>query len=110
MAGLTSFIAHAGGPPLNFYLIPMQLPRQQFLGTAVVFFAAVNFVKLLPYSLLGQINVDNLQVGLVLIPVAWIGIRLGLVIQRRLNDRVFYRIILTVLGIVGIKLVFDGLG
>jgi len=108
VAGFTSFLAHAGGPPMNFYLLPQKLPREQFLGTAVVFLAAVNFVKLFAYSALGQINTDNLTLGLVLAPVAWVGIRLGLIIQKRLNDQLFYRIILIMLLIVGSKLMLDG--
>ncbi|WP_432472573.1 sulfite exporter TauE/SafE family protein [Amphritea sp. HPY] len=109
VAGFTSFLAHAGGPPMNFYLLPLKLPREQFLGTAVVFLAAVNFVKLFAYSALGQINTENLTLGLVLAPVAWIGIRLGLIIQKRLNDQLFYRIILIMLLIVGTKLLIDGI-
>ncbi len=109
VAGFTSFIAHAGGPPMNFYLIPMKLPRAEFLGTAVVFLAIVNLVKLVAYGVLGQINTDNLLIGLVLAPVAWIGIRLGLIIHHKLDDKLFYRIILIMLLIVGIKLIYDGL-
>ena len=109
IAGFTSFIAHAGGPPMNFYLIPMKLPREQFLGTAVVFLAIVNLVKLVAYGALGQINTDNLLVGLVLAPVAWIGIRLGLIIHKMLDDQLFYRIILIMLLVVGVKLIADGI-
>ncbi|MEH6577707.1 MAG: sulfite exporter TauE/SafE family protein [Amphritea sp.] len=104
VAGFTSFLAHAGGPPMNFYLIPLKLPREQFLGTAVVFLAVVNLVKLVAYSALGQINTENLSLGLILAPVAWVGVRLGLVIQKRLNDQLFYRIILIMLLVVGLKL------
>ncbi len=107
VAGFTSFLAHAGGPPLNYYLIPLKLPRENYLGTAVVFFAAINAVKLLPYAMLGQVNTENLLIALVLAPVAWIGIRAGLWIQARLNDEVFYKSILVMLFIIGIKLMVD---
>jgi uncharacterized protein len=107
VAGFTSFLAHAGGPPLNYYLIPLKLPRAQYLGTAVVFFASINVAKLLPYSLLGQVNFENLLIGLILAPVAWIGIRAGLVIQHKLNDVVFYKSILVMLFLVGVKLIVD---
>ena len=93
---------------MNFYLIPMKLPRAELLGTAVVFLAIVNLVKLVAYGALGQINTDNLLVGLVLAPVPWIGIRLGLVIHNKLDDQLFYRIILIMLLIVGVKLITDG--
>ncbi|MCJ8300219.1 MAG: sulfite exporter TauE/SafE family protein, partial [Pseudomonadales bacterium] len=51
VAGLTSFIAHAGGPPINFYLLPLKLSKSDFLATAVYFFATINLIKLLPYAL-----------------------------------------------------------
>jgi uncharacterized membrane protein YfcA len=110
VAGFTSFVAHAGGPPLNFYLIPQKLPREQFLATAVIFYAVINVVKLIPYAALGQLNFDNLLIALILVPVAWIGVKLGLIIQQRLSDDVFYRVILIMLLIVGAKLMWDGSG
>ncbi len=107
IAGFTSFLAHAGGPPLNYYLIPLKLPRAQYLATAVVFFAAINVAKLLPYAMLGQVNIENLLIALLLAPVAWTGVKVGLLIQARLNDEVFYKSILVMLFIIGIKLMVD---
>jgi uncharacterized protein len=107
VAGFTSFLAHAGGPPLNYYLIPLKLPRAQYLATAVMFFASINVVKLLPYAMLGQINIENLFIALLLAPVAWIGVRVGLLIQSKLNDEIFYKSILVMLFIIGIKLIVD---
>ena len=109
IAGFTSFIAHAGGPPLNFYLLQCQLTKQQFLGTAVVFLAITNLVKLVPYTLLGLINIDNLTIALLLIPVAWLGVKLGLVIQKRIDGELFFRIILVLLILLGFRLIMDGI-
>lgn len=109
IAGFTSFTAHAGGPPLNFYLIPLRLPREQYLATAVVFLASVNLVKLIPYAALGQLNTSNLLISALLAPFAFIGVKLGLIIQKRISDKVFYRIILSMLGIIGLKLIIDSL-
>lgn len=110
ISGFTSFIAHAGGPPLNFYLLQERLTKEQFLGTAVVFLAAINLVKLVPYGLLGLLVVDNLLVTLALVPVAWLGVRLGLVIQRHLDSDRFFRVILLLLLVLGVRLIIDGRG
>jgi uncharacterized protein len=107
VAGFTSFLAHAGGPPLNYYLIPLKLPRAQYLATAVMFFASINVVKLLPYAMLGQINIENLLIASLLAPIAWIGVKVGLLIQAKLNDEIFYKSILVMLFIIGIKLIVD---
>jgi len=41
--------------------------------------------------------------------VAWLGVRLGLVIQKRINGELYFRIILTLLILLGIRLIFDGI-
>ncbi|MGB1091290.1 MAG: sulfite exporter TauE/SafE family protein, partial [Oceanobacter sp.] len=109
MTGFTSFLAHAGGPPLNMFLLPLKLPRAQFLATVVMCISLVNLIKLIPYAALGQLNTDNLLIGLVLMPLAWVGVRTGLWIQTRINDKLFYRIMFSLLGLVGLKLIWDGL-
>lgn len=107
-AGFTSFVAHAGGPPLNAYLLPLRLAKPEFLATAVMFFAVVNWVKLLPYTLLGQINTQNMLVSLALVPIAWLGVKLGLYIQDKIDDDLFKRIILWLMVLVGMRLLWTG--
>ncbi len=65
LAGFTSFISHAGSPPFQVYVMPQNLKPRVFAGTATMFFAAVNLIKLPPYFLLGQFSRDNLAVSAV---------------------------------------------
>ena len=76
-SGLTSTIAHAGGPPLIVYLLPQQLDKAVLVGTTVIFFAVINVVKLVPYAWLGLFDARNLATSLVLAPLAPVGIGLG---------------------------------
>jgi len=108
-AGLTSTIAHAGGPPLSIYLLPQRLEKSQLVGTTVVFFAAVNLVKVIPYTWLGLFDARNLATSAVLIPLAPVGIWIGIRIMRRLPEALFYRICYAILLVVGAKLLWDGL-
>ncbi|WP_110457107.1 sulfite exporter TauE/SafE family protein [Shewanella algidipiscicola] len=108
-SGFTSFVAHAGGPPLNAYLLPQRLVKSQYLATAVMFFAVVNGVKLIPYSLLGQINVANLWGTMLLAPVAWLGVRLGLRLQDKVSESLFKQIILALMVLIGIRLLWSAL-
>lgn len=110
VSGLTSTIAHAGGPPLAVYLYPLRLERARLAATTVVFFAAVNYVKLVPYFFLGQLSATNLLTSLLLLPLAPIGVRLGVWLAGRITDAWFYRVIYVMLGVTGTKLVWDGLG
>jgi uncharacterized membrane protein YfcA len=108
-AGFTSFIAHAGGPPLHMYLLRRSLDKTTFVATTVTFFTAVNYVKLVPYAWLGQLAVDNLKTSLVLAPLAPVGIALGIWLHKRVPDRHFFRIACLFLFVLSLKLISDGL-
>ncbi len=109
ITGFTSFLAHAGGPPLNLYLLPLRLPRPEYLATVIFTIATVNLVKLVPYAMLGQLNGDNLLISLILMPVAWLGAKYGIRLQAVISDQWFYRIIYSALGLIGAKLLLDTL-
>lgn len=108
VAGFTSFIAHAGGPPVTMYLLRRGFDRTQFVATTVVFFAVVNYVKLAPYAWLGQLETNNLMTSLVLAPLAPLGIGTGVWLHKRVTDRFFFRLCYTLLFVVGVKLIYDG--
>jgi uncharacterized protein len=108
-SGLTSTIAHAGGPPLSVYLLPQQLEKAVLVGTTVIFFAVINAVKLVPYAWLGLFDARNLATSLVLSPLAPVGIALGVFLMRRTSERLFYRIAYALLLVVGFKLAWDGI-
>ncbi|UCH26115.1 MAG: sulfite exporter TauE/SafE family protein [Trueperaceae bacterium] len=105
ISGFTSTLAHVGGPTLTIYLLPQQLPRHLFVGTSVWFFFVVNLLKLIPYALLGLLRVENLPVTLLLLPLAFIGVRLGVTLNRAFNERWFHLFIYTLLILTGVQLV-----
>jgi len=109
-AGFTSFIAHAGGPPISMYLLRRGLDRTAFVATTVVLFAVLNYVKLIPYGWLGQLDSANLMTSLALSPLAPIGIGIGVWLHRLVSDQLFFRIAYTMLFLVGVKLAWDGIG
>lgn len=108
-AGFTSFIAHAGGPPLSMYLLRRPLNRTEFVATTVVFFTVMNYVKLVPYTWLGQFNNENLLTSLVLAPLAPIGVGIGVWLHRRVSDSWFFSFVYILLMVVSVKLIYDGL-
>jgi len=109
VAGFTSFSAHAGGPPISVYLLPQRLDKTLFVGTTVVFFAFVNYIKLVPYALLGQFRAEILLNALLLAPVAVAGVYLGLWLHHRLSERWFYRLCYALLLLTGLRLLQQGL-
>ncbi len=109
IAGYTSFVAHAGGPPTFVYLMPQRMDKTIFVATTGVFFAYLNMIKLPAYALLGQLNLTNLGTALLLSPLVPLGIRLGMWLQGKFTNEQFYRIGQTCIFAAGGKLLFDGL-
>jgi len=109
ITGFTSFVAHAGGPPINMYLLRRPLNRTDFVATTVLFFAVVNYVKLIPYTWLGQLATGNLMTSLALSPLAPIGVLIGVYLHKRVSDRFFFAIVYLLLFAVGLRLIYDGL-
>ncbi|HEX8480209.1 MAG TPA: sulfite exporter TauE/SafE family protein [Telluria sp.] len=109
VSGLTSFLAHAGGPPAMIYVLPQRLDKITCVATVNAFFMAVNAVKLVPYSFLGQFSAANLGTSLVLAPLAPLGVWLGLRLQDRVDTAWFYRISQACLLATGVQLLCQGL-
>jgi len=108
IGGFTSFGIHSGGPPVNIYLLPQKLHPKVFMGTCAMFFWITNYVKLIPYFLLGQLDSQNLQTSLVLLPLAPIGVGFGYYLHTRVSTAKFYNIFNFFLIITGCKLTYDG--
>lgn len=109
VAGFTSTLAHAGGPPLAVYMLPQNMNKTVYVGTSVVFFTIVNYVKIVPYFFLGQFHTGNLSTSLAFAPLAPLGIWLGVWLHRRIPEGPFYRIAYALLFVTGLKLIYDGL-
>jgi uncharacterized membrane protein YfcA len=108
LSGFTSTLAHAGGPPATMYLLPQRLPRAIFAGTAAWFFMAVNLLKLPPYAMLGLLRVGNLTLVALLLPVAYLGTRLGVLLNRHFDDVWFNRVMYLFLTLTGLELLSGG--
>lgn len=107
-AGFTSFISHTGGPPFQIYVLPQKLSPVNYSGTNAFFFAIVNAMKLIPYFFLGQLSVSNLTIGLILAPLAVIGVLVGVWLVRRISVKLFYQIAYVLVAVLAVKLVYDG--
>ena len=107
LSGFTSFVSHAGAPPFQVYVMPQYLKPRIFAGTATMFFAAVNLLKLPGYFLLGQLSPDNLIVSAWLLPVAVLSTFAGVWLVRRVSADRFYAVILALTFLIGVKLTYD---
>ena len=107
-AGFTSFISHAGGPVFQVYVLPLGLEQQVYAGTATMFFAATNFIKVAPYLALGQFSRENLGTSAVLFPLAVVATLGGVWLVRRVSSQGFFRFVYALTLIVGLALIYEG--
>jgi hypothetical protein len=106
-SGFTSTLAHAGGPPFAVYMLPQRIDKTALVATSAVFFLVVNYVKLVPYAFLGQLNAANLTAALIFAPLAPLGIWLGVWLHKRASEAAFYHVSYTLLFVTGLKLIWD---
>ena len=109
VAGYTSFLIHAGNPPMNFYTLPLKLDKISFIGTMTFAFLVINVVKLIPYYYVGLLAPSNLLVSLILLPLAFVSVLIGFFLQKKIPERLFFNIVYVLLFLSGCKLIYDGL-
>ena len=109
IAGFTSFVIHAGLPPVAMYLLPQQLDKRKYVGTIVILFFMVNYMKILPYWWLGLLTTPNLSTSLILMPLAPVGMFLGLRFNHLIPQRIFMRMSYAILFVLGLRLTYEGL-
>ncbi|ODA34582.1 hypothetical protein A8L45_06035 [Veronia pacifica] len=105
LSGFTSTTIHSGGAPASIYLLPLKLDKRQLIATMAVFFAAVNAMKLVPYASLGLLDVENILTSLILMPLAPLGVKLGIVLLDIASEKWVYRLCFGFLFVSGIYMV-----
>ncbi|MCE8537805.1 sulfite exporter TauE/SafE family protein [Ruegeria pomeroyi] len=110
VAGFTSFVSHAGGPPAAVYLLSQRLGKTEFQATTVLTFWALNIAKFIPYAWLGMFTLDTARAGLLLAPFALLGAWLGVKAHHLVPERAFFALAHVMLTLTGVKLIWDALG
>ncbi len=108
-SGYTSFLIHAGAPPMNFYMLPLKLDKITYIGTATYAYFIINLVKLIPYYYLNLLGPSNLRISFYLIPIAIISVGIGYYLQKIISEKIFFNIIYILLFISGLKLIYDAI-
>ena len=117
--GITSTFAHGAGPVAAMFLIPQRLPKEVFMGTSILLFAFVNWIKL-PFFCVDRALVDlpvfapqalitpaTLVVSAQFFPLVPLGVWLGVWLNRRFSEKTFLRVIQATLLVTGLQLIFN---
>jgi hypothetical protein len=106
-AGITSSFAHGAAPVVAVFLIPQRLPKEIFVGTTVLIFTWINWIKL-PFFVAGDIiNARTLTQSLFYLPLVPVGVWVGVWLNRRVSQILFIRLIYLFTFLTGLQLVFD---
>ena len=89
VAGVTSTLAHAGGPLIALFLLPQKLPKKAFVGTMIKYFFIGNLIKLVPYFASGIMTRQSGLLALILVPAVAVGALAGIYLQSKCSDRAF---------------------
>jgi uncharacterized protein len=107
-SGITTMVAHSGGPPLAMYLLPLGLSKEVYAGTTSMFFTVGNALKAVPWLLLvkpaGNVWIVMAFCLLAIPSGVWLGWRL----HGSLNQRQIYRVCYGLLVVTAVKLLWDG--
>ena len=106
VAGFTSFVSHAGGPPAAVYLLGQGLAKTTYQATTVLLFWVINLLKFVPYAFLGIFTAQTLLVDLILAPAALFGAWLGVRAHRIVPERAFFALTYFLLVVTGLRLLW----
>ena len=109
VAGFTSFVSHAGGPPVAVYLLARGHSKTAYQATTVLVFWAVNLAKAVAFAGLGLFTAQTLAADMVLAPFALVGAALGVRAHHLVPERAFFAIAYVLLTVAGAKLLWDAL-
>jgi uncharacterized membrane protein YfcA len=108
ISGFTSFVANAGAPPLQVWMMPQRLKPAVYAGSLSILFGIVNWVKFIIFIFMGQVTAPNLSTSAALLPVAIASTFLGVWMVKRLSGARFYPFVMGLTFLVGLKLIWDG--
>ncbi len=108
MTGITSTLAQAGAPPFQVFMLPQKLDKMTLVGTTLIFFAALNWMKLLAYSALGQFTMQTLLTSALLLPLAIATNFFGIWLVRRVPTETFYKIAYALMFLISLELIRSG--
>ncbi|RDI59418.1 sulfite exporter TauE/SafE family protein [Microvirga subterranea] len=108
-SGITSMIAHSGGPPMSMYLLPLGLSKAVYAGTSSSYFAVGNVMKVIPWLVLAKPDAALWTLMGLCLPVIPLGVWAGYRLHARLNQAQLYRLLYGLLFVAALKLLWDGL-
>jgi uncharacterized protein len=107
-AGVSTTLAHAAGPVIAMYLLPLNLGRQRMVATSATFFFVANLTKLPMYWQAGLFEKMTPAFSLLFLPLVACGAIFGWWLCKRMSDKTFTQIVLVTVFVLGVYLLTKG--
>lgn len=107
-SGITTMVAHSGGPPLAIYLLPLGLSKQVYAGTTSLFFTVGNLIKAAPWLALARPTGAVWALTAICLLAIPSGVWFGWRLHGKLDQRQMYRACYGLLVVTAMKLLWDG--
>jgi len=104
--GFTSAVAHGAGPIVSIFLLPQKLPKDIYVGTNVLIFTWVNWIKLPFFIFHNIITMNTFKLSLFYLPLIPIGVWLGVWLNRRFSEGLFIWLVYLFTFLTGLELIF----
>lgn len=108
-AAISSTLAHAAGPIIAMYLLPLRMERRAFVGTSALYFFILNSAKLPAYFASSMFEKTDLRLIAMFLPCVLLGALCGAFLIRRMNDRLFAQIVYAATVVTGVYILVDGI-
>ena len=108
-SGVTTMVAHSGGPPLAMYLLPLGLSKEAYAGTTSLFFTVGNATKAVPWLLLAMPTAHLWALMAICLLAVPSGVSLGWRLHGRLDQKQLFGACYALLVITASKLLWDGI-
>ena len=106
LMGSTTQLANAAGPVSSIYLLAMKLPKDKYLGCCAWFFLILNWIKLPIFIAEGRITWNSFQLDLLMIPFLIAGGALGILLLRKLPQKIFETVIQILVVVAAVRLLW----
>jgi uncharacterized membrane protein YfcA len=105
LAGFVGGLSAVWGPPTVAYLTVMEIDKKEHIRTQGVIYGIGALALTFSHLSTGILNLHTLIFSAILVPAAIVGMRLGRIIQDRIDQSVFMKATLLVLMTAGVNLV-----
>jgi len=108
LAGFTTMVGNLAGAFSNIYFLAIRIPKNTFIGTAAWLFFIINSFKI-PFHIWswGTINEASILKSIQLVPFVILGLVVGVILVKKINDNTFRKLILFLTAFGGILILFN---